>query len=133
MTRFAIDAPTALRIVLEGVEVAPGHQLVAPNSLRAETMSLLYRAVRAGEVDEAEVPALLDRITELRVRLLGDRVSRGTAWKLASRLDWADTAGADSVAVAVLQADALVTVDPRLISAAADVVDVAPFEALSRP
>lgn len=66
----------------------------------------------------------------MRIRLLGDRVSRATAWKLASQFDWDDTANAEYVAVAQLQADALVTGNAELARAVAGVVEVAPYEAL---
>src|SRR4051812_13927626 len=46
MTRFGIDAPTLLHLVADGVVVAPGHQLVAPQLLRSQALDLLYAAVR---------------------------------------------------------------------------------------
>ena len=66
----------------------------------------------------------------MKIRLLGDRVSRGLAWKLAEQLDWDDTSDAEFVSVAKLQADAFVTLDPELAARAADEVTVAPYEAL---
>jgi predicted nucleic acid-binding protein len=44
------------------------------------------------------------------MRLLGDRVSRRTAWKIAREHGWETTYDAEYLAVAKLQADALVTV-----------------------
>jgi predicted nucleic acid-binding protein len=67
------------------------------------------------------------------MRLLGDRVSRRTAWQIARQHDWDTLRDAEYLAVARLQADALVTVDPRLAAAATDVVPVAPVEALFTP
>lgn len=132
MTRFAIDAATAIRLAREGIEVAPEHQLVAPSLLRSQALSELYRAVRGGELGREEARAILDRITTMRIRLLGDRVSRAVAWRIAEQLDWPDTADAEYVAVAQLQADALVTLDPRLATAVDGIVPTAPFEALTR-
>ena len=64
------------------------------------------------------------------MRLLGDRVSRRTAWRLA--LDRGLSIGAAEVlAVATLQADALVTVDSELASTASDVVRLASIEDLT--
>lgn len=131
MTRFAIDAPTAVRMVREGISVPEGSTLVAPNLLRSQALSLIYREVRAGMLDEAEARSLLDRITTMRVRLLGDRVSRGVAWQLAREFDWDDTADAEYVAVAKLQADVFVTLDEELARRVEGVVTVAPFDALS--
>jgi predicted nucleic acid-binding protein len=130
MTRFTIDAPTAIRLVRAGVTVAAGHQLVAPNVLRSQALSLLYREVRRGELDKAQAKPLLTGITTMKIRLLGDRVSRAVAWQVAEQLGWDDTVAAEYVAVAKLQADALVTGDPELARQVAGVVTVAPFEAL---
>ncbi len=136
MTRYAIDVVTAIRMVREGVAVPREHQLVAPNRLRSDALSILYRAVRSGDLSESDARAQLDGITTMRIRLLGDRVSRATAWHIAAQLDWDDTAGAaEYVAVAQLQADAFVTVDAHLARAVAHsgIVAVAPFEVLVSP
>jgi predicted nucleic acid-binding protein len=130
MTRFAIDDLTALRLVQEDAPIAEGHQLVAPNVLRSQVLSHLYRAVRRGELSRDEARAQRDRLSSLRVRLLGDRVSRAVAWEIADQLDWDDTRVAEFVAVARLQADAFVTLDPELARRVEGVVAVAPFEAL---
>lgn len=131
MTRYAIDAATAARLVLEDVSVA-GHQLVGPASLKSQVMGLLYAGHRAGELGDADAKAALRRLAELKIRLLGDRVSRQTAWRHAARLGWADTADAEYLAVAELQADALVTLDERLIAAASGVVPIATYDDLLR-
>jgi predicted nucleic acid-binding protein len=65
------------------------------------------------------------------MRLLGDRVSRRTAWKIAREQNWETTYDAEYLAVTKLQADALVTVNPALATKAKDVVPLAPFEALT--
>ena len=53
-------------------------------------------------------------MTEIKIRLLGDRVSRKTAWRVAREHDWDTLRDAEYLAVTRLQADALVTVDPGL-------------------
>lgn len=131
MTRYAIDAPVAIRLAREGVVVPEQHQLVGPNLLRSEVLSILYRAVRAGEMGDRDAKDLLDRVTTTRMRLLGDRVSRATAWQLAERLGWDDVGRAEYLAVARLQADALVTEDPVLAAAAEGVVPVVGLEELT--
>jgi predicted nucleic acid-binding protein len=133
MTRIAIDARTAIRLVREQVVVPPEHQLVAPTLLRSQVLQLLYRDARSGALTEAEARTLLDGVTALRIRLLGDRVSRAVAWRVASRLGWDDTADAEYVAVAQLQADVLVTLDPGLARQVEGVVATAPFEVLTEP
>ncbi|MGW4946581.1 hypothetical protein ACWEOZ_33920 [Actinoplanes sp. NPDC004185] len=130
MTRYTIDAPTAIRLVRDGVPVAADHQLVAPNVLRSQALSLLYRQTRQGEIAAADARALLDGITTMKIRLLGDRVSRQTAWRVAEQLGWDDTVAAEYVAVAQLQADAFVTLDEELARQVEGVVPLAPFEAL---
>lgn len=131
MTRFAIDALTAIRLAREAVAIPDGHQLVAPNLLRSQAMSYLYRDVRRGALAEAEARPLLDRITTMRIRLLGDRVSRAVAWQIAERLDWDDTTNAEYVAVAKLQADVFITLDPDLAREVDGIVTIASFETLT--
>jgi predicted nucleic acid-binding protein len=131
MTRYAIDALTAIRIAREGTPVSDEHRLVAPKSLQTQAMSQLYREVRAGSLDREAARTILDGITTLRIRLLGDRVSRGHAWRIAEELGWDDIGNAEYLAVAQLQADALVTLDEKLAASAVGIVPTAPFEALS--
>ena len=64
MTRFAIDAATALRIVREGVDVGE-HQLVGVAGLRSQAMRLLYAEARAGDVEQADVRGVHDGIAAL--------------------------------------------------------------------
>ncbi|WP_448808766.1 hypothetical protein [Agromyces bauzanensis] len=132
MTRYAIDAPTAVRLARDDVSISDEHRLVGPSILRSHAMSRLYADVRRGAVEEAEALLLLDRITTMRIRLLGDRVSRSVAWKLAAQFGWDDTAAAEYLAVAKLQADAFVTLDPELERKARGVVPVAPIGELYR-
>jgi predicted nucleic acid-binding protein len=116
--------------VREGIVVSSRDQLVAPKSLQTLAMSRLYREVRAGSLDQDEARSILDGITTMRIRLLGDRVSRGRAWRIAEQLDWDDIGDAEFVAVATLQADAFVTLDEGLAAQVKDIVTLAPFEAL---
>ncbi|MEU4690369.1 hypothetical protein [Actinoplanes sp. NPDC023714] len=130
MARYVIDALTLLRIVDDGLAVDPGHQLVAPNTIRSEALRLLLASVRRGERTDREALATHDRITELKMRLLGDRVSRATAWRIARENDWDDLRDAEYLAVARLQADALITIDPELAAKAGGIVPVAPLRLL---
>jgi predicted nucleic acid-binding protein len=130
MTRYAIDAAAAIELARSQVEVAAEHSLVAPSLLRSQVLSILYRAARSGELSGKEARALLDRVTEMKVRLLGDRVSRGTAWRIAEQLGWDDTADAEYLAVTRLQADALIALDLRLAQRARGVVPLASIDEL---
>jgi hypothetical protein len=133
VARYVIDAPTLLHVVAEGVEVDSGHQLVAPNLIRSQALALLLAAVRRGELTEPVALQHHERITELKMRLLGDRVSRRTAWTIARAQGWDTTFDAEYLAVTRLQADALVTIDPAMAARAADIVPVAPLAALTTP
>src|SRR5215472_4632493 len=133
MARYVIDAPTLLHLVDAGLHVDPGHQLVAPNSIRSEALELLLRDVRAGKRAEAAALQAHERITEIKMRLLGDRVSRRTAWQLARQHDWDTLRDAEYLAVTRLQADALITMDQRLASAVRDIVAVAAINDLLAP
>jgi predicted nucleic acid-binding protein len=130
VTRFAIDAPTLLELVGNEATVDASHQLVAPNIIRSQALTLLLRAVLRGEMDERAAMELHTRLTELKMRLLGDRVSRRTAWKIASERGWETTYDAEYFAVCQLQADAFVTVDPEMAAAAEGLVTLAPFASL---
>jgi hypothetical protein len=88
VARYVIDAPTLLHIVDAGLHVDPRHQLVAPNSIRSEALQLLLREVRAGKRTETAALHAHERMTEMKMRLLGDRVSRRTAWQVARLHDW---------------------------------------------
>jgi hypothetical protein len=132
VTRYTIDAPTLLRIVVDEVDVHADHQLVAPQAVRSQALQLLLDQVRAGTVSEKEARERHTRITETKIRALGDRMSRWTAFRIAREQGWDSLAAAEYLAVTRLQADALVTVDPELARLAEGVVPLAPYEALAR-
>lgn len=132
MARYVIDARTLLHVIAHGIEINDAHQLVAPNMIRSQALALLLEAVRADEINEAAALGHHERLTELKMRLLGDRVSRRTAWKIAREHGWATTLDAEYLAVCRLQADALITVDETFAAQAAGIVPLAPLEALSK-
>lgn len=125
MARYAIDAPTLVHIVDEGLSIHPSHQLVAPNSIRSDALELLLRDVRDGKRSDREAMDSHEKLTQLKMRLLGDRVSRRTAWQVARERGWASLRDAEYLAVATLQADAFATVDPDMVGKAGDLVRVA--------
>ena len=128
MTRFAVDPAAFLSIARSDRPLHDSHQLVAPNSLRTRALELLLAEVRAGALEERAALAIHERLTETKVRLLGDRVSRRTAWELARRHDWPDLRDAEYIAVASLQADAMVALGPDLAERAAGLVPMAAIE-----
>ena len=133
MARYVIDAPTLLHLVDARLHVDPGHKLVAPNSVRSEALELLLQSVRSGERSDSAALVAHERMTEIKIRLLGDRVSRRIAWQLARQHDWDTLRDAEYLAITRLQANALVTVDPGLAVTARDVVAVAALDDLLAP
>ena len=131
MTRFVIDAPTLLHLVAERVAVSSGHQLVAPQLLRSQALDLLYAAVRRGDLGEGEALARHEAMTSVKVRLLGDRVSRAVAWELAREHGLDSTTDAEYLALTRLQADLFVTVDAAARARAEGIVPVGTVDQLS--
>lgn len=130
MSRFVVDAGVVLHLVSEGLEVASGHQLLAPTLVRSQTLALLYEAVREGALSREVGRERLRRVGVMKLRLLGDAVLRRKAWDVAEQLGWASTADAEYVALTLLQADAFVTLDAKLRRSVSGLVDTAPLEAL---
>lgn len=125
MARYVIDAPTLVHLVDRGLGVDRRHQLVAPTRLRSEALELLLHDVRRGTRDEKAALATHERMTRIKIRALGDRVSRAVAWKLARAHGWGDLRNAEYLAITKLQADALVTVDAAFAALAKGIVPVA--------
>lgn len=125
MTRYVVDAVTLLHLIETDTPVDGRHQLVAPNLIRSEVLTLLLQAVRGGRLSDDEASRHLDRLAEVKMRLLGDRVSRRTAWRLAREQGWDTTALAEYLAVTRPQADAFVTLDPAVAEVAARLVPTA--------
>jgi predicted nucleic acid-binding protein len=130
VTRYVIGPDVVLHLAGDSVKVPAEHRLVAPNLLKSQVLSLLYRAVRRGEVAKKEADRQLNYLRGLKIRLLSDRVSQATAWRIADQLGWPDTYEAEYLAVTQLQADAFVTLDKRLADAVKGVVTLAPVEVL---
>jgi predicted nucleic acid-binding protein len=130
MARYVIDAPTLLHVVDSDLGIHPSHQLVAPNWIRTEALQTLLLDVRRGERTDKAALETHERITELKMRLLGDRASRGLAWRIARQHDWATLHDAEYLAITRLQADALITVELDLAAKAENIVPVAPLQAL---
>jgi indolepyruvate ferredoxin oxidoreductase alpha subunit len=130
VTRFVVDCATLLRIAAGEIEVAAGHQLLAPSLVRSQALAALYESARRGEISGAEGLELVTRINSLKVRFLGDKVLQRTAWRIADQLGWETTDDAEYVALTQLQADAFVTSDRELARAVRGLVETATIEAL---
>ena len=132
MTRFVIDCETLLRVAAGEIDVAAGHQLVAPTLVRSQALATLYDAARSGELSASEGRERLLRINSLKVRFLGDKVLQQQAWRVAEELGWTTTLDAEYVALTQLQADAFVTSDRALAKEVEGMVETATPDALRR-
>lgn len=122
--------PPARRRQRYSAQPSPTQQIVAPNLIRSQALSLLFESVRNGDLTEDLALQHHLRLTELKMRLLGDRLSRRIACRIACEQNWETTYDAEYIAVTQLQADALVTIDPALAMKAKNVVPLAPLDAL---
>lgn len=129
--RVAVDAPTTRRLLDDETGIDARYALVGPSVLRSHVLALLYGEHRQGALDAREARVRLDALAALKIRLLGDRVSRATAWRIALGQGWEDPVPAEYLAVATLQADVLVTDDPRLVTAAEGLVPLVPYADLA--
>ena len=132
MTRFVVDCDTLLGIAAGEIEVAPGHQLLAPTFVRSQALAALYEAARRGEISAVDGLERVTRINSLKVRFLGDKVLQRTAWRIADQLGWETTCQAEFVALTQLQADAFVTSDRELAQSVSGLVETATIEALGQ-
>jgi predicted nucleic acid-binding protein len=130
LTRFVVDAGVVLHLVSAEIEVAAGHELLAPTLLRSQTLSALHEAVHRGELPAEVGRDRLTRVGRMPIRLLGDAVLRRRAWDLADQLRWSPTYTAEYVALTQLQADAFVTLDAELADSLDGIVATAPVDAL---
>jgi predicted nucleic acid-binding protein len=130
MTRFVVDCGAVLHLASEEVEVAGEHELLAPTLLRSQTLSTLHEAVQQGELTADVARERLTRIGKIPIRLLGDAVLRRRAWEVADQLGWASTYDAEYVALTLLQADALITLDEELARSVDGIVVTASIDAL---
>lgn len=79
MTRYAIDAEVAICLIRDESDADQRHHLVAPSVLRSQALSILFRDVRTGKLSATEGRRQLEQLAAMKIRLLGDRVSRATA------------------------------------------------------
>ena len=130
MSRFVVHISALLALAEREAEVSAEHELLAPTLVRSQVLSTLHEAVHRGELDGKTAKRRLAWVSEQRLRLLGDAVLRRRAWELADELGWPSTYDAEYVALTMLQADALITLDPQLERAVRGIVETAPLEAI---
>ena len=133
MTTFVIDAQVAIKFATDGAAIPPHHSLTAPTLLRSQALALVYESVHRGDIDERTGRKILEDIRGLRIRFLGDRSLEDHAWRLAAKLNLPDIYQAQYIALTQLQADALVTLDHELATAASAFVKTAAPSDILRP
>ena len=126
-----MDCGAVLYLAAERIEVASEHELLAPTLLRSQTLSAMHEAVHRGELPADVARERLERVQGMKIRLLGDAVLRRVAWEFADTLGWAETYGAEYLALTRLQADAFVTLDSDIARRVEGVVPTATIEALT--
>jgi predicted nucleic acid-binding protein len=132
MTRFVIGTDVALHLAQLKAVVPTRHRLLAPTLMRSQVLAEIYSRVQRGELGRKNAERQLDHLRTLRLRLLGDRVVQGLAWKIADQLGWSDTFMAEYIALTKLQADAFVCMDPVLSRVVSGIVPVASVGDLTR-
>jgi predicted nucleic acid-binding protein len=125
MTRFVIDAGVGLYLAAEGIETNSKHELLAPTLFRSQTLALAHESVARGEVPANVALEQLEKVWQIKIRLLGDAVLRRLAWKIADRMAWESTYDAEYIALTKLQGDAFVTLDTDLARSVEGIVVVA--------
>ncbi|MBQ1767068.1 MAG: hypothetical protein IIZ92_29775 [Aquincola sp.] len=93
-------------------------------------MAELYARVQRGELDRKTAGRQLDHLRALCLRLLGDRVLQGLAWKITDQLGWPYTFMDEYIALTQLQADAFVCMDAGLARAVNGIVKLASIDDL---
>ena len=132
MTRFVVDAGAVLHLAAQELAVPAAHELLAPTLLRSQTLSATHEAVHRGTITADAGRDRLLRVGRMPIRLLGDAVLRRRAWDVADQLGWATTYRAEYVALTLLQADALVTLDKELARSVKGIIATASIEDLLR-
>ena len=135
MARYVIDCETLLGLASGEIEASSTHRLFAPTLVRSQALAALYDAAHKGEISVDEGLERVSRLNaaSLKVRFLGDRALQRQAWKIAEQLGWETTYDAEYVALTTLQADALVTSNPKLARAVAGLVKTVTVDALGLP
>ena len=80
MTRYVIGPDVAIRLAHDQAMIRGEHPILAPVLLRSQVLSLLYQAVRRGELTRSDAEAQLSYVHGLRIRLLDDLVLHNVAW-----------------------------------------------------
>ena len=66
MTRYVIGPDVAIRLAHDEAVIRGEHQILAPALLRSQVLSLLYQAVRRGEMTRKDAERQLEYVRGLR-------------------------------------------------------------------
>lgn len=123
MPTIVLDASAAVELLLRTpagervAEALTGPALAAPAHIDGEVLSALGRLVRAGEVDEGDVPPMLDALARAPLVRYPLAALLVVAWELRENLTLRDAlyvALARRLGATLLTADARLARAPRL-------------------
>ncbi len=117
---LVVDATVALAAsgADDGFDVLDD-DLIAPPLMWSEARSVLHEMTWRGEVSLEDAATTRRRLEQCRVRRRSPGQLGEEAWRVADDLGWANTYGAEYVALARLSHCRLVTLDARLRRATA--------------
>lgn len=130
MARYVVHSSVVHRMLTDEIDLPADHMLLAPTLLRSQILDDLYRQVPNGHLPEVSGIDRLAVFAGMKIRYLGDKVLRRKAWSVADQLGWDGTGEAEYVALTILQADALITLDERVAREASSLVTVAPIDVI---
>lgn len=123
---LVVDASVTVQACLEDAGFSPlaGEELVAPYLLWSEASSVLHEMAWRGTISTELRTVAVQRLLDAPIRPRRPARLLREAWRIADQLGWAKTYDAEYVALARLLGCRLVTIDARLVRAAAGQVEV---------
>lgn len=124
--RLVVDANVVVQLQISGGDLGPlsGHDLVGPPLLMYEATSSIREQVYRGDIPDGSGRGLVEGLANLPITILEPDGLRLAAWDVSVELGWAKTYDAEYVALALLLACPIVTLDLRMQRRASRVVRV---------
>jgi predicted nucleic acid-binding protein len=124
--RLVVDANVVVQLQISGGELGPlsGHELVGPPLVMAEATSSIREQVYRGEIPPDRGRGFVAGLADLPITILEPDGLRIAAWDVSIDLGWAKTYDAEYVALALLLACPIVSLDLRMQRGASRLVRV---------
>ena len=124
--RLVIDANVVVQVQISGGQLGrlSGHELVGPPLLMAEATSSIRELVFRGEIPPERGRGFVDGLADLPITIVEPEGLRTAVWDVSVDLGWAKTYDAEYVALALLLASPIVSLDLRMQRGASRVVQV---------